>query len=167
MKWIENSDFFVAPASTRYHGNHDGGLCEHSLNVYDSLIELDKLYGIGKISYESMAVVSLCHDLCKCYFYKKGFKNVKDDVTGQWCKEDRFEVDDKMPLGHGEKSCLIIQNFIKLTPNELYAIRWHMGGFDSAVKGGDYGMSNAYEKSRLAVLLHLADMSATYLKEGN
>lgn len=163
--WIEKSDFFIAPASTKYHGSYDGGLCEHSLNVYDALVEISEHYPEENIPEESIAITALCHDICKCNFYKKGFRNVKDDETGQWYKKDTYEIEDSLPIGHGEKSCILVQNFIKLTPNEMYAIRWHMGSFDSAVKGGDMGMTHAYEKSKLAVILHLADMTATYLKE--
>ena len=93
-------------------------------------------------------------------------RNVKDDVTGAWHKEPFYKTEDRLPLGHGEKSVIILQSFIKLTRDEIVAIRWHMGSFDCAVKGGDYGMGNAFETYPLAVMTHLADMEATYLVEG-
>lgn len=103
LGWVEESDFFYAPASTRFHGNYKYGLLEHSLNVYK--------------------------------------------------------------VGHGEKSVIILLRHMALTDDEIYAIRFHMGGFDSAVKGGDGSISKAYELCPLAVLLHLADMTASYLME--
>lgn len=86
--------------------------------------------------------------------------------TGAWHKEPFYKTEDRLPLGHGEKSVIILQSFIKLTRDEIVAIRWHMGSFDCAVKGGDYGMGNAFETYPLAVMTHLADMEATYLVEG-
>ncbi len=92
-------------------------------------------------------------------------RNVKDESTGTWHKEPFYKIDDRLPLGHGEKSVIILQSFIKLTRDEIYAIRWHMGGFDCATKGGDFSMSRAFEICPLAVMVHLADMEATYLAE--
>jgi len=167
LDWLEKSDFFYAPASTKFHGNYAGGLLIHSLNVYDCLKMLIKANGIEDISDETVAIVSLFHDICKANFYKVGTRNVKDEESGQWYKKEVYEIDDSVfPIGHGEKSCIILQWFLKkLTVDELLAIRHHMGGFDNAVKGGDFSMSRAYEMSKLAVLLHLADMNATYLLE--
>ena len=108
---------------------------------------------------------ALLHDVCKALFYKKGFRNVKDEETGQWIKKEVWEVDDQLPLGHGEKSCLLIQRCMKLTVDEVLAIRWHMGGFDSRVKGGDGAISVAYDMFPLALMLHVADIEATYLDE--
>lgn len=87
-------------------------------------------------------------------------------VTGAWHKEPFYKTEDRLPLGHGEKSVIILQSFIKLTRDEIFAIRWHMGAWDCAVKGGDYGAGNAFEICPLAVMTHLADMEATYLVEG-
>ena len=105
------------------------------------------------------------HDLTKVNYYTISSRNVKDEATGTWHKEPFYKVDDRLPLGHGEKSVIILQSFIKLTRDEIFAIRWHMGGFDSAAKGGDYGLSGAFEMCPLAVMTHLADMEATYLSE--
>lgn len=102
----------------------------------------------------------------KVNYYTVSSRNVKDDVTGAWHKEPFYKTEDRLPLGHGEKSVIILQSFIKLTRDEIVAIRWHMGSFDCAVKGGDYGMGNAFETYPLAVMTHLADMEATYLVEG-
>lgn len=165
MAWLERSDFYTAPASTRFHGNYKGGLLEHSLNVYDKLSGFVARYPELEIDPETVAVAALFHDLTKVNFYVSSTRNVKDETTGQWHKEPCYKIDDRLPLGHGEKSVIILQSFIKLTRDEIFAIRWHMGSFDSAVKGGDYGMSNAFEICPLAAMTHLADMEATYLVE--
>lgn len=171
LSWLESSDFFRAPASTRFHGNYEGGLLEHSLNVYDSLKdriandpEMWNSDGSCKVTEETIAVCALLHDTCKINYYKKCQRNVKED--GVWVTKDAYEVDEKFPCGdHADKSIIILQNFMRLEPEEILAIRGHMGGFDSAVKGGSFFISKVFEQSRLSVHLHLADMEATYLKE--
>lgn len=130
-----------------------------SLGLWLAIPELE-------ISPETVAVTALFHDLTKVNYYTVSSRNVKDDVTGAWHKEPFYKTEDRLPLGHGEKSVIILQSFIKLTRDEIVAIRWHMGSFDCAVKGGDYGMGNAFETYPLAVMTHLADMEATYLVEG-
>ena len=166
MAWLERSDFYTAPASTRFHGNYPGGLLEHSLNVYDCLTNLAVVRCSDlNIPKDSVAIVSLFHDVTKANYYVASTRNVKDETTGVWRKEPCYKTEDKLPLGHGEKSVIILQSFIKLTRDEIFAIRWHMGGFDSAVKGGDFGLSKAFELCPLAVMTHLADMEATYLIE--
>lgn len=167
LKWLESSDFFTAPASTQFHGCYEGGLLQHSLNVYDCLVKCVDAAGLtDDIPADSIALAALLHDVCKVNFYKKGFRNVKNEETGQWERKEIYQIEEKFPCGHGEKSVIILQNFLRLTTDEIYAIRAHMGGFDTAVKGGDYFIGKIFEKSKLAFLLHLADMSATYLMEG-
>lgn len=159
------TDFFTAPASTKFHGNYRGGLAEHSLNVYDALQKVVSLFPDIKISEESIAISALFHDLCKANYYVESTRNVKDDATGKWNKVPYFATDDQFPVGHGEKSVILLMKHMKLTDDEIYAIRWHMGGFDSATRGGDFGESKAYESCPLAVMLHMADMMASYLME--
>lgn len=164
LDWLTQSDFFTAPASTRFHGNHEGGLLEHSINVYHCLVGLLEHAGLkNQYSDETIAIVSLLHDICKVNYYKKGTRNVKEN--GVWVQKEVYEVDEKFPCGHGEKSVIILQNFIRLTPEEICAIRAHMGGFDTSVKGGEYFIGKIFERSKLALLTHLADMEATYLIE--
>lgn len=163
LKWLEDSDFFAAPASTRLHGNYEGGLCEHSLNVHRELTRLNDIYQLG-YSKETIAVTALFHDLCKVNYYKRGTRNVKDE-NGNWVVKEVYEVDERVPLGHGEKSCIILQWYIKLSLEELLAIRWHMGGFDSATKGGDYSLSKAQDNSKLVTLISVADLIASNLFE--
>lgn len=162
-----SSDFFTAPASTRYHGAYEGGLVEHSLNVYECLRDymdrerVKELYGL-ETSDETIAIVALLHDLCKTNFYKPGFRNVKDD-NGVWQKVPTYEIDDKLPYGHGEKSVYIISGFMRLTREEAFAIRYHMG-FSGTEEPRNVGA--AFEMFPLAFALSTADMEATYFLEG-
>jgi len=130
LEWLLKSDFFTAPASTRFHSAHQGGLCEHSVKAYYRFIQnLDMEYeGMWeeKISPESVAVIALLHDVCKVDYYKVEYKNVKRE--GVWESVPYFTVDDKLPYGHGEKSVYIISAFMRLTRDEAMAINWHMGG---------------------------------------
>lgn len=165
LDWLLKTDFFTAPASTKYHGACEGGLLLHSLNVYKTLRE--RYFEEGKDSEESFAICALLHDLCKAQFYKVSTRNVKNDVTGQWEKVPYYTVEDAFPYGHGEKSVFLIERFMRLKTSEAMAIRWHMGGFDDSARGGSFAISLAYEKYPLAVKLHLADLESTYFKEKN
>ena len=163
----ENCDFFTAPASTRFHLSCEGGLLTHSLNVYECLKEyVERPYAKEKFgldfSEESVAIVSLLHDLCKVNCYKKGFRNVKDD-EGKWIKVPTYEFEDTLPYGHGEKSVYIITGFMKLTREEAFAIRYHMG-FSGSEEPRNVGA--AFEMFPLAFALSTADMEATYFLEG-
>lgn len=160
LKWMEKTDFFTAPASSRFHYACEGGLCAHSISVYKTLIE--KHFDEETDDIESFTISALLHDLCKAEFYKVSTRNVKNEVTGQWEKVPYFSVEDKFPYGHGEKSVFLIERKMRLKLEEAMAIRWHMGGFD---EGGGYSISLAYDKYPLAVKLHLADLESTYLRE--
>ncbi len=160
------SDFFVAPASTRFHGSYEGGLLEHSINVYYCLkdyLSRERVKTEYNLSYtdESIAIVSLLHDLCKVNCYVKGTRNVKDKA-GVWQQVPTFEYSDDMPYGHGEKSVYIISGFMKLTREEAFAIRYHMG-FSGSEPQSNVG--SAFEKYPLAFALSTADMEATYFLE--
>lgn len=160
-------DFFVAPASTRYHGAYAGGLCEHSINVYECLKDYLKRPRVQELyhlhcSEESLAVISLLHDVCKINCYKPSFRNVKDE-NGVWKKVPTFEFDDPLPYGHGEKSVYIIGGFLRLSREEAFAIRFHMG-FSGSEEVRLVG--NAFERFPLAFALATADMEATYFLEG-
>lgn len=160
------SDFFIAPASTRFHGSYEGGLLEHSINVYNCLkdyLERPRVKSDYHLEYsdESIAIVSLLHDLCKVNCYKAGTRNVKDS-SGVWQQVPTFEYADDMPYGHGEKSVYIISGFMKLTREEAFAIRYHMG-FSSTEPANNVGA--AFEKYPLAFALSTADMEATYFLE--
>ena len=163
LAWLEGTDFFTAPASTRFHAAYEGGLLDHSLNVYNVLIS--KHFNPETDDLESYTIVSLLHDLCKIHFYQPGTRNVKNPDTGRWETVSTYVIDERFPIGHGEKTNFIIQNYMKLKPEEAIAIRWHMGEFDNAVKGGDKSLNKAWEKYPLGFMLHMADMMASHLDE--
>ena len=166
IRWLEGTDFFEAPASTKFHSAYKEGLLVHSLNVYDILKARNDRDGNTE-SEESVALVALLHDVCKAGFYKESTRNVKNEQTGQWEKVPYYQVEDRFPYGHGEKSVYLIERFLRLKPAEAIAIRWHMGSFDDTVRAGEYTLSHAFEKYPLAVKLHLADLEATYLLEND
>ena len=117
-------------------------------------------------SKETLAICGLLHDVCKVNYYKEELRNQKAE-DGSWIKVPYYKVEEKLPYGHGEKSVFIISRFIKLEVQEAVAINWHMGGFDMRVLGGSYSVGEAYEKFPLGVMLHVADLQATYLDESS
>ena len=163
LEWLQTTDFFTAPASTRYHCACPAGLVMHSINVYEVMME--KHFDPEADSAESFALCALLHDVCKAQFYKVSSRNVKNERTGQWEKVPYYVIEDAFPYGHGEKSVFLIERFVRLKPAEATAIRWHMGGFDDAARGGNFSISVAYDKYPIAVKLHMADLEATYLRE--
>ena len=162
-----HSDFFTAPASSRFHSSYEGGLLDHSLNVYDCLVAYmnsDKAKQLGfEYSDETLAIVALLHDLCKVNVYKKGFRNVKDE-KGVWQRVDTFEYDDQLPYGHGEKSVYMISPYMMLKREEAFAIRYHMGYSSTE---DQRNISAAFEMFPLAFALHVADSEATYYVESD
>lgn len=157
MQWLDTTDFYSAPSSSRYHGAEPGGLCEHSLSVYRRL-----KFKQEDESNETIALVALFHDLCKVNFYKNSFRNVKNELTGKWEKCPYYEINDSLPLGHGEKSALLLSRYIKLSDEELLAIRWHMSGFYSSNTGEQSAISLALSMSRLVLKLIEADMESAF-----
>jgi hypothetical protein len=169
LDWILKSDFFVAPASTKFHSAFVGGLVEHSVKVYKRFLnKIKSEFGENyqeKISDESIAIIGLLHDVCKINYYKEELRNTKDK-NGNWIQKICYTVEDKLPYGHGEKSVYIINGFIRLTRDEAMAINWHMGGFDNRVQGGSYSMGTAFYAYPIALIFHVADLETTYLDEG-
>ena len=154
------TDFYKAPASTRFHGDYEGGLLEHSLKVYEILLEKVRSSVIPiEVSDESLRIVALLHDICKVNYYKVDYRNAKNEL-GVWEKVPYYTIDDTIPYGHGEKSVMMITEYIKLTSEEKYAIRWHMGFTEP--KELYNTISAAYKKYPLALLMHEADLEATY-----
>ena len=162
LAWLETTDFFTCPASTKFHSNFEGGLVEHSVKVYHRLKKLVAAEQLP-ISEESMAVTALLHDVCKANTYKVDYRNVKRD--GEWVKEPFYLVDDQLPYGHGEKSVYIISGFMKLSREEAMAINWHMGPYDTRVMGGSFALSDAFKKFPFSLLMFIADISSSYLDE--
>ena len=160
IQFLEKSDFFKAPASTRFHGDHEGGLAEHSMKVYEILKHkvANNIKGIEVLE-ESIILIGLLHDICKTNFYKVDYRNAKN-ALGVWEKVPYYTIDDTIPYGHGEKSVMMITEYIKLTPEEKYAIRWHMGYTEPKELYNSIGA--AYTKYPIALLTHEADLEATY-----
>lgn len=160
LGWLEETDFYTAPASTRYHGNYPGGLLEHSLNVYDELKRLLAVYPEIHVTEESVIICSLFHDLCKVNLYVSEKRNRKNEF-GQWESYDAYTIQEKFCFGgHGSKSVYLIQHFMRLKPYEAVAINCHMGAWD-----GNKDVGSAYESFPFAWLVHVADEAATYVKE--
>ena len=168
LQFLEESDFFTAPASTRYHGSHPGGLCEHSINVYECLCDYLKrpraraLYGMNYTE-ETIAIVSLLHDVCKTNFYVETTRNVKED--GVWKTVPYYSIEDQLPYGHGEKSVYMISAYMKLTRDEAFAIRYHMGFSESNNVTYLNNVGKAYEMFPIAFAVSVADMEASYYLE--
>lgn len=167
LDYLQKTDFFESPASSKFHSCVAGGLCLHSLNVYNRFVNLlENEYGENwqnVISLESATIIGLFHDVCKVNTYKVDYRNVKED--GVWVQKPYYSTFDTLPYGHGEKSVYIVNGFLRLTREEAMAINWHMGGFDARVKGGFFGLENVYYTYPTALLCHMADIEATYLDE--
>ena len=185
MDYIRKSDFYTAPASTKFHLSCESGLLQHSLNVLDALrglldenqVDEDGTemwfyivagHPVIQISDESLIIIALLHDICKTYFYSTSTRNVKNEKTGKWEKVPFYTVNDLMPLGHGPKSAMLVKNYIKLTSEEMYAIWWHMGFTDQNTD--TLSLAAAIQKYPIIWALHTADMMASSFmedKDGN
>jgi hypothetical protein len=164
LHWLENeTDYFTAPASTKYHDSFEGGLAKHSNNVLYCLLNVLKIeqFSIFDIDRQSIIICALLHDICKTNFYKVSEKNVKDEKTGKWNKENYYTIEDSHFYGHGECSVMLIEKHIKLTDEERYAIRWHMGAWSDDKTGA---LNKAFKTYPLALALHMADMMASNLE---
>ena len=169
LDWLDKTDFFIAPASTKYHNAYDGGLCEHSLHVYDNLMKLYETFHfkIEEDDLDSIAIVSLFHDIGKVNFYKKEIKHrkvVNEDGSSHW--EDYvgysyYDSTSRFFVGNHEETCAYIAStLVPLRPSEYAAILNHHGGLDwSSTKQGPADVYCAYP---IAMYLHLADMVDAY-----
>lgn len=159
----KGTDFFTAPASSKFHLDVEGGLLQHTLNVYHCLSDLCEIYN-DSCDKSTIAIVALFHDLCKVNNYKIEYKNVKTQYG--WSNQPTYVTEDSFPIGHGEKSVImLLQQGVNLTEEEILTIRWHMGAWDKSVKGGDLGLSNSYKKYPLIALLQCADVISTHILE--
>lgn len=147
LEWLKSTDFFTAPAGAKHHGAYRGGLVHHSLNVYYQLLGDLSIRGMEREN-ETTAICGLLHDVCKVNFYEP------KDGGG-------YQAKNAFPFGHGEKSVYLISRFMLLTDAEALAIRWHMGAWDDAVRGGSRDLNAAMDLSPLVYALHAADMRAT------
>ncbi len=160
IDFLEKSDFFTAPASTRFHGSEEGGLLKHSLKVYE-ILENKVATSVLPIEVDeaTIRITALLHDICKTNFYTVDYRNAKNEM-GVWEKVPFYKIEDTIPYGHGEKSVMMITEFMKLTNEEKYAIRWHMGYTEPKELYNTIGA--AYTKYPFALLMHEADLEATY-----
>lgn len=177
LEYIQGSDFYRAPASTKYHLACPGGLLQHSLNVLDALrgllqwnsIESHWEYHtackiVDTIPDDSVIMMALLHDICKTHFYSTSTRNQKNEETGQWEKVPFYTVNDMMPLGHGTKSAMIVKQYTTLTSQEMYAI-WHHMGFNGNYEN-DTAVGKSIEMYPAVLALQTADMMASKFMEG-
>lgn len=178
VKWLDTTDFFTAPASTKYHGAYSGGLLAHSLAVYDYIVEINTALKLD-LPFDSLAIAALFHDVCKANFYTTEFRNrktydvsrvasapskqIKQDNNGffVWESYEAYVTNEQYKFGgHGSKSVYLIMQHMQLTPEEAAAINCHMGAWD---KSNYSDPSSVYENNPLAFALHIADECATFL----
>ena len=171
IEYLNNSDFFTAPASTKYHSSFEGGLAEHSFNVYTILKDkVSSLYP-EKLSIDTVIITALLHDVCKINFYKKEKKNVKKGTklnqwgkeVANWVEEEVYVIDELFPYGHGSKSVYLLNKMIELTDLEALMINFHMGFTEP--KDSWIHLNNALNKHPEIILLHTSDLEASYLHE--
>ena len=176
LEYIRGSDFYRAPASTKYHLACPGGLLQHSLNVLDALRGLLLFNSITSsweyrtackvvdtIPDDSVIIMALLHDICKTHFYSTGTRNQKNEKTGQWEKVPYYTIKDMMPLGHGAKSAMIVKQYTTLTSQEMYAI-WHHMGFNGDYEN-DAAVGKSIEMYPAVLALQTADMMASKFME--
>lgn len=174
LTYIESTDFFTAPSSTKFHLNTPGGLCKHCINVFETAMQINEHILLPRqqreesifpqpLSTESIAIVALFHDVCKCNIYKEVDRWRKNDA-GKWETYKGYEVNDEFPFGHGEKSCHMVNYYLRLKRDELLAIRWHMGMFDVGESGSAnrFSFYSAMEITPLVVLMQMADMASSH-----
>lgn len=156
LDWLVNKGFFVVPASTKYHGAHEGGLYQHSASVMKFLVQLTKDNGLHWQDERSPYIVGMFHDLCKIDQYKATDYTVvpKNPILYQYNT-------DALLKGHGEKSVMLLSQFYRLTEEEICCIRYHMGAFTPKEEWNDYtGAIHAYPN---VLWTHHADMLASHV----
>ena len=159
---VNRTDYFTAPASTKFHSNFEGGLAYHSHNVVELLSQKNKQYNLG-LSDETIYLTGYLHDLCKCNMYEKTMRLKKDEMTGKWIGYASYEINEKIPLGHGEKSVILLQQFVKLTLEECLMIRWHMGAYVPKDEYRDY--NKAVEMYKTVLAFSNSDAEASHMLE--
>ena len=159
IDYLQGTDFFVAPASSKFHGNYKFGLLLHSLNVLSNLVKINQSFNLA-IPDNRMILAALLHDICKAGCYKQYEFRRNIDRTWFTCIGYKYETD--LPLGHGEKSVMIAQQFIKLDFETLAMIRWHMGAYEDCNK---LELASACNKYKSVVALQIADTQASNFME--
>ena len=172
--WLDYNGFFESPASRNRHLPQPGGLVVHSLNVWRRLREItvrdltDRdapgVRHLSEAEEETVALLGLLHDVCKADVYHQT-DPFKAAMEGKLATMAPYEFRDPFPLGHGEKSLFLITRHMALTEEEALAIRWHMGAYDDAVKGGSRSMTEAMNLTTWVWRLQEADMCAAWIDE--
>lgn len=171
---LEELGFFQAPASSKFHLNHEGGLLEHSLNVCKvGLMLREQMLALKpdleeSLNKESVIIAALLHDICKADIYQKCIRKRKDRL-GQWVDYETYELDySDFPLGHGEKSVIVLLRMgLDLSDDEIMAIRWHMSAWDLPFQSPDLkaNFDTAKRLCPLCTLIQAADGLASNLLE--
>ena len=173
IAFLNNTDFYTEPSSANYHSNYQGGLLDHSLLVYSTAMRyrsvlLEMMPELEeRLPEDSVIIAALLHDVCKTCFYKQ-VQKWRKDANGSWESYLGYEIEDNFPIGHGEKSVIMLQNFgLKLTPDEMLAIRFHMGSWDGALLTNDvkFSYQNAMNKCPLMTVIQNADSTSSLLFE--
>lgn len=158
LTWLRTTDFFICPASARYHDSKPGGLLNHTLGVAKRALDLLKTDSFADVPVESAVLTSLIHDWCKIGLYQPYMKNVKNEQTGEWEKVQAYTYNDDRAvcLGHGVASMYLAQKYVKLTYEECLAVRWHMGEYNVA-HSEDSELAQANRNYPMVQLLQFAD----------
>lgn len=177
LAYLDKSDFYEAPSSASFHLNVKGGLCKHSINVFETALKIREHIAQEAIesgespftevpSTESVAVAALFHDICKVKLYHE-VEKWKKDANGRWMNYPGYELKDDFPLGHGEKSCLMLSWYMRLKPDEMLAIRWHMGpwGVNMNSFEDQRNYDTAHSLYPLVMIIHTADCLAASIME--
>lgn len=160
LEWLNGNKFYHSPASSRFHEAYRGGLLVHSINVYNQMIKLHSMEPFSNVAIQSAAFTALVHDWCKIGMYESYYKNVKNEQTGQWEKQEAYKRNPEgIPLGHGVTSMYYASKFAVLTDEEALAIRWHMSHWN-VCDGEVDEFQRANERYPLVHMLQFADQLA-------
>lgn len=162
IEWLKKTDFFRAPATTKYCRSYEGGLAEYALEVNDKFNDLCNMY-MQDVPRDTRLILGLLHCVCKVGMYTTEMRNKK--VNGQWVQVPFYTIKDKMPIGRGEKSVMLLQRFIKLNLAEILAINWYMGSSDYRCSHsiGALQCQDAFSKYPIAMYLNMASTMAMYV----
>jgi len=161
-KWLNDSDYYTAPASRQNHSAFKGGLIVHSVNVYKRLLQYNEAYAT-QIPEDSMIIIGLFHDLCKVYFYGSEKRNRKNKETGRWEEYDCYTIEDKFPLPHGSKSVVLLHSFLSLSSKEALAVSHHMGAWDVQDYSKKSSLGEAMHMTEWCLALQVADQQSTFI----
>lgn len=163
-EWLFANGFFVKPAAINHHGNYTGGLFDHSFEVMTALVEMTKRFDIRWKNKRSPYIVGMFHDLCKIDDYID--ENATDVVimgTGSPVSKNPKWIFNRSGIlkGHGEKSVMLLSQFMSLTEEEIFCISFHMGAYETQ-RWNEFDA--AIRKYETVLWTHTADMYASKVK---